>query len=259
MPLQHRLTLNYHHRSLLSLLFAFSYLACLPVSADTDGIPKNKAISIEFQTQKQEFKLNTLSFDNPALLPLSRAKDLIVVDGDVKTKGVKLDYRVKPYLNLFGSVAQSQGTALIKLSGIPNRALPDLKVNADGTTYSAGATLAVRDQDYFAALTYVHTLADMKSSSKTNTSYAVIPTIGKKTPVGTFSLGLRYQDAQSDYQGTLNIPVLGTVNTSISFENTNKVSYVAGFSKELGRDFYLRSHVEFGDREGARLEIGRRF
>jgi hypothetical protein len=222
---------------------------------------KNKGVSLTFQTQQQAFKLNTLSFDRPALFPLAQAKDLIVVDREVETKGVKLDYQIRPYLNTFGSVDQSRGTALIKLSQLPGRTtpLPDLKINADGTTYSVGATLLARKQDYFAALTYIHSLTDVESSSQTNPSYVVMPTLGKKTPVGAFTVGLRYQHAESSYQGTVNLPALGQVNTSLSSENANKLSYVAGFHKELGRDFYLRSHLEFGDREGGRLEIGRRF
>lgn len=63
-----------------------------------------------------------------------------------------------------------------------------------------------------------------------------MPTVGKKTSIGAFNLGLRYQHSQRDYQGTLSIPTLGNINT------------------ELGKDFYLHSYLEFGDREGAGLK-----
>ncbi|MEZ5476188.1 MAG: hypothetical protein R3E95_01410 [Thiolinea sp.] len=108
--------------------------------------------------------------------------------------------------------------------------------------YSAGANLFARDQDYFAALTYVYSLTDMKASDQVNSSYAIIPVVGKKTPIGAVSVGLRYQHAERDYQGTLTIPALGnaSVNTTLSAENTEKLSYIAGFNTELGRDVYLQ-------------------
>lgn len=128
---------------------------------------KPVGVGLEYLEQKQAFSVTGFTVDNPvlaALLPAD-ARERVSVKSKLVSTGVKADYWVKPYLNVFGSVAKVDTTAVVNLSAL-GLGLPDISVNADGNLYNAGATLAVGKLPYFGTLTYIHSVADMNGVSK---------------------------------------------------------------------------------------------
>jgi len=238
---------------------------------------KKTGIALSVYSQKQDYKLNSLSFDNPALAPLAAAKDQVVIKSDVKATTLKLDHQILPnlnvfgsvvktrgdaLLNVFGSVVKTRGDALVKLSNIPLQTgpLPDLTLDVGGTIYHLGGTAIARHKDYFATLSYIHSITKLESSSEDGKANTWIPSIGKKTRLGAFSLGVIYQEAEGGLTGTFDVPQLGgPVKVTVEAENAHKLSYTAGYFVPVAKNTFFRANVEFGDREGMNLELNHRF
>lgn len=220
---------------------------------------KPGGVSLEYYSQQQAVRLNQLHLGHPALAPLEAARGEIKTDTEAHATGIKLDHWVRPYLNVFGAVARSRGDVLVRFSELPGVTLPDMTIEFEGMVYHAGATGVYRDEDYFGALTYIYTLSDMEGNDETNTAQTFIPTVGKLTDIGAFTLGIMYQQAEGGYRGTLDAPVLGPVDADVTAENAEKISYLLGYHKRLGSDWYLRANLETGEREGFKLELNRRF
>lgn len=220
---------------------------------------KPLGIGLEILTQAQDFKLTELKLDHPALMPLSNAKDQIKTESDIKSTSVKLDYWVKPYLNVFGSVSQLEGESRVKLSEVPGISVPDMVVSADGQLYNLGATLVARGGNYLGSLSYTHTATDLEAASEKGSHETLVATVGRVTDFGVFTVGAIQQNIKGDFNGTLDLPLLGSVKAKISAENAEQYSYLLGYYKKLDKDFYISTHLELGEREGIRLGVSRRF
>lgn len=223
---------------------------------------KKTGIALSVYSQKQDYKLTALSFDNPALAPLAAAKDQVVVKSDIQATTLKLDHQILPNLNVFGSVVRTRGDALVKLSSIQTLTgpLPDMTLDASGTIFHVGGTAIARHNDYFASLSYIHSITKLKSSSEDGKANTWAPNIGKKTRLGVFSLGVIYQEAEGGLTGIYHVPQLGgPVKVSVEAENAHKLSYSAGYLTALAKDTFFRANVEFGDRQGVNLAVNHRF
>lgn len=256
------------HHTLTSALILSSLIPSLLISQSALANDQNRfefkktGIALSVYSQKQDYKLNSLSFDNPALAPLAAAKDQVVVKSDVKATTLKLDHQILPNLNVFGSVVKTRGDALVKLSNIPLQTgpLPDLALDVGGTIYHLGGTAIARHKDYFATLSYIYSITKLESSSEDGKANTWIPSIGKKTRLGAFSLGVIYQEAEGGLTGTFDVPQLGgPVKVTVEAENAHKLSYTAGYFVPVAKNTFFRANVEFGDREGMNLELNHRF
>jgi hypothetical protein len=253
-----------HHQVLLRALILPSLLASTPLLANDQNTFDFKAngVALSMYSQKQDYKLTELSFDSPALAPFVNAKDKVVVESDITAVTLKLDRQVKPYLNVFGSVVKTRGDALVKFSNIPTPSgvpLEDMVLDADGMIYHLGATAIARRNDYFLSLTYIRSLSKLNTGTEDGKANTWAPSIGKKTKIGAFSLGVIYQEAEGGLNGYLNLPPLGQVKVDAQAENTHKLSYNAGYITAIAKDIFVRANVEFGDRQGINLEINKRF
>ena len=241
-----------------SLMISTSTFAKTPNKFDF----KATGLGLSVYSQKQDYKVTELSFDNPALAPFAAAKDRVVVKSDIEAVTLKLDHQVRPYLNVFGSVVKSRGDALVKLSSIPTPSgvpLPDMVLDASGTIFHLGGTAIVRRNDYFLSLSYMRSLSKLKSGSEDGKANTWAPSIGKKTKLGIFSLGAIYQEAEGGLEGSFNLQQIGQVQVSANAENTHKLSYNAGYIAPVAKDIFVRANVQFGDRQGFNLEINKRF
>ncbi len=232
-----------------------------PVWADTTTELKPRSVGLELYSQDQDVQVTGFTIQNPllaAMVPAS-AKDMVKVKNNLQTAGVKLDYQATPNLNVFGGLAQVTGDASAKLSAIPGLGLPDMKFDADGLLYNMGATLSGRNDRYFGALTYVHSIADTHGGVEGGTVDTVLPMAGVLTKVGAFNLGLLYQQADINYAGTVDLPGFGQVAATVDGESADKFAYRAGYQTQLGKDVYVDVSAGFGGWQEARLELSKRF
>ena len=253
------MTVHFHRFAGYSCLIFAAQNTC----AGTEDIaitPKATGIAISVETQQQDYTLTSLSISPPlpVLKQLEAAKDQIKARSDVQTTAIRMDRWVTPNINLCGSVAKISGEGVAKLPALPGLSLPDIKVDADGMSYSAGATAVVRKDSYFGALTYTHTFYKPDTLDTTNESSSVMPTVGKITRAGTFSLSMLYQDSKGDYIGKANTP-FGEMTANFSAENKNNISWLAGYRTQLADNLYVRAIAELGGREGIRLDLSKRF
>lgn len=230
-------------------------------SADTQTpeMPTKKSgISLNLETRQQDYNLTSLSFSHPALTPLVNVKNQIAASSDVQSASIKLDHWLTPAINLFGSVGKVTGEGTAKLPALPGLSLPDVRIDADGMTYSLGGTVVARKDQHFSAITYTLTRYKADAFDETNTFHTLTPMLGTATRLGVVSLALRYQQGDGKYLGKSTSP-FGEVITDIGLENKHATSWLAGYNTKLGNALYLRASAELGNRQGLRLELNQRF
>ena len=229
-----------------------------PHSPTADTLTKQSGVSLMIQTQKQDYGLTSLSFDQPALAPLATMKARINASSDIKATSIKLNHWVNPHINLFGVISKVTGEGTATLPALPGLNLPDVRINADGTTYSIGATAVAKRGKHFGAATYVYTAYQPDNMNTTNDSWSLTPAVGTITPIGIFSLGLRYQQSKGNYIGTTTTP-LGEVNANIGVKNKDHNSWIIDYRTPLTDSLLFSTSAELGNRQGVRLELTQRF
>ncbi|EIJ35800.1 hypothetical protein [Thiothrix nivea] len=234
-------------------------LPSMVANAQTTEMPvKKTGISLNLETRQQDYDLTSLSFSHPALTPLANVKERIAASSDVQSATLKLDRWLTPNINLFGSVGKMTGEGTAKLPVLPGLNLPDVRIDADGSIYSLGGTAVARKDQYFSTITYTFTRYKADAFEETNTFQSLMPMAGVTTPVGAFSLALRYQQGDGNYVGKTTTP-FGEVTANIGLKDKHATSWQAGYYARLGNDLSLRTSAELGGREGFRLELNRRF
>lgn len=231
-------------------------------AADISTVHPQKpfGISYSMDTQQQDLRLSALALSNPLLAPLVVAQGQIQTRSDIQSTGINVDYWINPHVNVFAAANKITGNVIVKFPSLPGFApLPDVTINADGTTYNAGATVAAGSDKLFGALTYIHTTYTADASGKTDTSQTLIPSVGRGLGDGTINLGLLYQKAEAHYAGQMNVPLLGSVTADVTAENKHNASWLVSYRTPLGSETYLRTSAELGEREGIHLEVSKRF
>ena len=231
------------------------------IGADVEPTLKARGIGLSAYSQQQDMQVTDFTINNPMLSALvpANAKDIVTINNEVKTVGVKLDYQVAPPLNVFAAVEQISSEATAKLSALPGFGLPDMHFDADGVLYNLGATVSAKQGRYLGSLTYVHSITDTEGGIEGGSVNTLLPTLGVMTDVGIFNAGLLYQKANIDYNGTVTLPVFGEVVATVKGKTEDPLVYRVGYQTPLGKDLYLDASAGFGGQTQARLELNKRF
>lgn len=238
------------------------FLTAFNATAQNIEFPvKKSGISMNMEIQQESYELTSLTFIPPAplLQPLTDMKAQIKPESDVQTTNIKLDHWITPSLNLFASIGNVSGTGTAKLPALSGLTLPEVSIDLDGSVYKVGATALIKKEQYIGSLTYTHTTYKADEFDLTSRYWSLTPTLSKITDAGIISLGLLYQNpTEATVIGKTNTP-LGVVTANLGINNKHTISWVAGYHTQLGQDLYLRTSVGLGGKQGARLEINKRF
>lgn len=225
-----------------------------------DLMLKPHGISLELVTQERDLDITDLQLGIPGLdsPTIAFIKNQAEATDQAKAANLRIDYQMKPYLNVFGSAGALQDEVKINFSKL-GAGLADMNVASNGMLYGAGFTLMGHDGNLLGTLTYVHHIADMGGSERKVSANTVIPMLGVQTEVGVFSASLDWQDVDDNYSGKITVPGIGDVPVEVSAKNRDELAYSMGFHTQLAKNLYMSADVGFDDRKHALLMVNQRF
>lgn len=233
-----------------------------PVSAgDTpDFTFKPRGVSLELLTQERELDIQELNIAVPGLdsAAASFIKNQTGATDKTQAANLRVDYQVRPYLNVFGSAGSLNDNVKVDFSSL-GLGLPNLDVETHGVLYGAGFTLMGRDENLLGALTYVHHVADLDDSGRKMSADTLMPTLGIQTKAGVLSASLDWQNVDDNYAGTVSLPGIGAVPVEVSTKNHDAFAYSVGLHTRLAKDLYLSADAGLGNRQHAMLMLNQRF
>lgn len=230
--------------------------------AESIATPALKPTGVSLDWYQHELDLDVTGFDTalPGMTPEIAAlvKNQLAATSDLELINVRLDYQIRPYLNVYGAIGKVSDETNVNFSALA-QGVSDLTINNRGTAYTAGAHLSKTYGQWKPAIHYTHSRLRLDDNSEDITINALIPSIGRQTDYGVFSASFIYQAVEATYAGTIAAPVLGEVPVTVTTENHDKVQIAAGWHKQLAKDFFIKADVGLNGQKQFQLQLNKRF
>jgi hypothetical protein len=215
-------------------------------------LPLPVGVGVNVYTQNQGYDLSSLRVN---VLPGDLAAlEGIGIDNDVSEVNIKLDYWMLPFLNVFGILGNVDGE-----TDVDTDLIPGLSVEYDGVVYGGGVTLAGGWDRYFMALTAALTETDLDTSTSSVKAWIVSPKLGMTCRYGAFWIGGMLQQTDERHEGSIVVPVFGSVDYKVEFEQKEAWNTSVGVATGIGRNWLFDLELGFGDRTHASLSATYRF
>ncbi len=227
-------------------------------STSTGGmqLPSPLGIGLTLYSQNQNYRLESLTLGLPGIDP-SVTEGLPVVNR-TNSYHLKLDYWVKPYLDLYVIGGRLETTTTVSLKnidiGLPF-ALGDLVIDNDGWVYGGGLTFAVGGPGWFGSATVTYTKANLAVTDGSVQAWVFTPKLGLTVHGGAVWVGAMYQDAQEKHKGRYTIPYVGEVPFDVVLGEASSWNGLLGATAGLSEHFVLILEGGFGPRHSAMIGL----
>lgn len=244
-------------------LTSLCFLSCLSVaSADTETFTdlKPTGVSVEWYQHELDLKVTDIKTSLPGITSamVDSVKGSLDTTDNVKLVNIRLDYQLRPYLNVYGSIGKITDNTSVDFSKL-GLGISDLVVDSKGTAYTAGAILVGKYGKLIPALQYIHSNIDLEGNASDITLDALIPSLGVQTNYGVFDASLVYQALEAEYSGTVSAPFVGEVPLTVNAENKDNLQVMAGWHTQLAKDLYLHTNVGLNGHQQFQLMLNKRF
>lgn len=244
-------------------LASLCLLSCFSaVSAETETFTdlKPTGISLEWYQHELDLKVTDIKTNLPGITSamVDSVKGNLDTTDNVKLVNVRLDYQLRPYLNVYGAIGKITDNTRVDFSRL-GLGVSDLVVDSKGTAYTAGAILVGKRGKWLPALQYIHSNIDLEGNASDITLDALIPSLGVQTKYGVFDASLVYQALKADYSGTVSAPFVGEVPLTVSAENKNDLQVMAGWHTQVAKDLYLHTNVGLNGHQQFQFMLNKRF
>lgn len=202
--------------------------------------------------------------DIQANLPGVNQATLNSLRGQLETKNnldllnLRLDYQVRPYLNIYGSIGKITDKTEVDFSALMSGISP-MEVNNGGTAYTVGARLNHQYGEWLTSLNFAHSRLDLDNNSEAVKVNSFVPSLGRKTDYGVFSGSLLYQDVEASYAGTITVPIVGAIPVTVETENKDELQIMAGWQKALAKDLFISADIGLNGKKQFHLQLNKRF
>lgn len=244
------------------IFLCLSLCVSVPSVANTRDFstPKPTGISLEWYQHELDMDVTHIYTNIPGIpaTALNNIKSRLNTSDQTSLLNLRLDHQIQPYLNVFGAVGKITNTSRVNFSGL-GLGTSDLTANNEGTAYTLGATLSAQRGSWIATLKALHSTIDLDNSAGNIRVNALFPSLGVQTDHGTFSTSLIYQAIEASYYGTVDVPLLGAVPTSVDVKNNDKIQITLGWTNEVSKDLYLDANVGLNGQEQFQLQLNKRF
>ncbi len=242
-------------------LSSLSVLSVTPsIAADAYFDMKPTGVSLEWYQHQLDMDITQITTSLPgvpaAILDTVAAQTKARNDTDLIN--LRLDYQLRPYLNIFGAIGKVTDKATIGFSALAP-GVPDMVTDNKGIAYSVGAVWSQQYDQLLASVNYVHSRLDLEDNSKAVVLNAAVPSLGLITDWGIVSASLVYQDIQAAYGGSVVVPTVGSVPVTVETENKDKLQVMAGYRARLAPDLFLQTDVGLNGQRQFRLQLTQRF
>lgn len=249
-----------------SLVKGLTILSLLPfistVSAETETFSNLKpgGVSVEWYQHELDMKVTGIETNVPGITDelVNAVKGQLKSTDNAELINLKLDYQLRPYLNVYGAVGKITGSSRVDFSGL-GVGISDLVVDNKGTAYTAGAILAGQYGRLLPSLHFAHSQINLDGNSEDITINALIPAVGWQTDYGILSTSLVYQAIDAAYSGNVAAPIVGEVPVTVKTENNDDVQMMAGWATRLTEDLYLNANVGLNGQKQFQLQVNKRF
>lgn len=230
--------------------------------AEKDLLAESKPVGVNLEWYQHEMDMNVTDID----LNVPGITDEIV-DGikgqlnstnEVELLNLKLDYQVRPYLNIYGAIGKVTNNNRVGFSEL-GFDISDLEVESDGTAYTAGAVIVGRYGQLLPSLHLAHSRIDLDNNDEDIKVSAAIPSLGWQTNYGVFNASLLYQKIDVAYTGTVTAPLVGEVPVTVHAENDKDLQLAVGWLNRLGKDFYLNASTGLNGQQQFQIQLNKRF
>lgn len=230
--------------------------------AEKDLLAELKPVGVSLEWYQHELDMNVTGID----LNIPGITDEIVdsVKGQlnstdkVELLNLKLDYQVRPYLNVYGAIGKVTDNNRVGFSDL-GVGISDLEVENDGTAYTTGAVIVGRYGQLLPSLHLAHSRIDLDNNDEDIKVTAAVPSLGWQTDYGIFSASLLYQKIDAAYTGTVTAPVVGEVPVTVYAENDKELQLAIGWLNHLGKDFYLNASAGLNGQQQFQIQLNKRF
>lgn len=223
-------------------------------AADTrdSRLPSPLGLGVNVYHQSQSYDLSSLRVN---VLPGDLAAlEGIEINNDVAEVNVKLDYWLLPVLNVFGILGNVNGE-----TDVDTDLIPGLSVKYDGVIYGAGVTLAAGWEQVFVTLTVALTETELDASTSSVKAWILSPKVGMIGRYGAVWVGGMYQQTDEKHEGSITVPVFGSVDYNVEFEQKESWNGSVGFATGIGENWQIDLEGGFGDRMHASVSTTYRF
>jgi len=215
-------------------------------------LPSPVGVGVNYYQQSQGYNLDSLRVN---VLPGDLAAlEGIDIDNDVTEMNVKLDYWLLPFLNVFGIIGNVDGE-----TDVDTDLIPGLSVEYDGVVYGGGVTLAGGWKRYFITLTAALTETELDASTSSVNAWVLLPKIGVAGRYGAVWIGGMYQQTDEQHEGNIVVPVFGSVDYNVQFEQKESWNSAVGITTGISENWQIDLEGGFGDRTHASVSATYRF
>lgn len=234
----------------------------VPTTQASNDLPvlKKTGVSIDLYHQTLDLKVTDIKANIPGISPelLDTFKPQLNTNNSLDVYGLRLDYQLTPFMNIFGSLGKVEENTSVDFSTI-NAALSDLIIEQKGTVYSVGGAYTKHFDPLFASVSVIHSRIDLDDNPHYIKVSGLIPTVGMKTRLGILTGSLLYQEVDAVFSGEITAPFVGAVPVEVSATNDNDVQVLAGLRTRLARDFYLNASAGLNGQEHYQIQLNKRF
>lgn len=244
----------------LASLFLLPYFSTACAETDPRLDLKPTGVSVEWYQHKLDLNVTDVKTNLPGITSamVDSVKGQLNTTDDVKLANVRLDYQLRPYLNVYGSIGKITDDTQVDFSKL-GLGVSDLTVDSKGNAYTVGAILVGKYDRLLPSLQLMHSRIDLEGDGDDVQVNALIPAVGVQTGYGVFNASLVYQAVKATYSGTVSAPFIGEVPVTVDTENKDDLQVMAGWYGQLGKDLYLNTNVGLNGQRQFQLQLNKRF
>jgi len=250
--------------SLFTLQVSAQALLLSELAGDAE-VPRTFGLSVEYFGLEQDYDLDSLTISVP--FPLGDLSDL-ELNSDTDYIGVKFDFWLLPFLNVFLTGGQLDGNTFVGLSDVSLPGLPiqlnDLNIDIDGDVFGGGITLAYANDKWFGSITasYTDTNLDGDFASSIE-ALSIQPKIGRRFENFDLWVGALYLDTDESHSGVVDLGLgfLGAplLQFDVVLAPEEDINFGVGGIYRITDRFDAIVDLSFGDRETQYLSLTYRF
>lgn len=235
-------------------------------------LPKPMGINFIYVDMSQDVNINSLNLTS-GKLSLDSLKKIVTLKVNKaktsnKSKLVKADLWVFPFLNLYGIVGETRGhsSAKLDINFLNKKSQYDFSLKYKGVTYGIGMTLAGGYKNFFSLVDFNYTKTSLDVIEGGITAVIVSPRIGYQFDIwGTktaFWIGGMFQKIDQTLKGDLdkimNFP-LKNVKFNVQESTSLPWNINIGIRTEINQSIEIMAEFGVGKRKSSAVAIGYRF